>query len=221
MAWARQEQAPSGAAVVADHEVYPLGRLGTPWSGSPEDTLAVAVVLRPKLPIHLADVLWLIGGLAGAEAAEAVTGRHVGTWWPDGVVEAASRVTVGTLKAEVQLGPGAVRSAVLTLRFDLDALGVARSVSDELVSALLLSLDRSTALLDQGTEGCVQAIAAYDQRCILLGERVKVSLLPRGETRGVARRIDDASNLEVVSATGMVERISVDMLRRLDVVSGG
>ncbi len=218
LAWARQEQAPAGAAVVAGREIYPLGRLGIPWSGPPDATLACAVVLRPTLPVHLADAVWMIGGLAATEGAEAVSGRHLGTWWPDGVVDASEGETVVAVKAEVQLGPGNVRSAVLTMRFDLNRLGIGPASSDDLLGAVLASLDRGAEWLNQGAEGCAQALAAYDRRCLLLGKRIKVTLLPKGETRGLAQRVDETAQLEVASVTGMVERITIDMLRRLDVV---
>ncbi|MDQ6838941.1 MAG: hypothetical protein M3137_11575 [Actinomycetota bacterium] len=220
LAWARQDQAPAGAAVVTGREIYPLGRLGIPWTLPAESTLAFAVILRPQLALHLADVVYMLGGLAATEGAEAVTGRHLGSWWPDGVVDTDSGEPVAAIKAEVQLGPGTVRSAVLTMRFDLNGLGIGTAQGDDLVGAVLDALDRGSGWLEQGTEGCAQAVAAYGRRCALLGKRIKVTLLPKGETRGVAQRVDEAAQLEVVSATGMIERISVDMLRGLDVVPG-
>ena len=47
---------------------------------------------------------------------------------------------------------------------------------------------------------------------------MKLRLLPKGETRGTVRHIDRGGRLQLESATGMVERISVDMLRELQVV---
>lgn len=220
LAWARQDNAAAGSAVVTDREVYPLGRLGDPWSGPPETTLACAVVLRPKLPPHLADAVWLVGGLALTEGVEAASGRRLGTWWPDRVVDANDGQTVGVVKAEVQLGPGSVRSAVLTMRVDLERLGMGIDERDNLIDASATALDRAARWLDQGTDGCNEAVAAYQRRCGLLGSRVKISLLPKGETRGVARGVDGTAQLEVVSATGMVERVTIDMLRRLEVVDG-
>lgn len=220
LAWARQEQAPAGATVVAEREVYPLGRLGEPWPGRPETTLACAMILRPQLASHLADMVWLVGGMALLEGAEKTSGRSLGTWWPDRVVDAEDGQTVGLVKAEVQLGPGTVRSAVVTMRVDLDRLELDRRDGDGLVDAAGSALDRAAAWLDQGPDGCNEAVAAYQRRCLLLGSRVKIILLPKGETRGVARAVDGAAQLELVSATGMVERVTVDMLRRLDVVAG-
>lgn len=214
LAWANQEQAPHGAAVVVIHEVSPRGRIGRVWWAPAEATLACAVVLRPALPAQEGDSVWLAGGLVAARAAEAVAGRALATWWPDLVVDAGTGEEVAAVKAQVQLGPGRVRHAVVTARFDLGRLGIDPSRRDGLLEALLASLDEAGGELGDGAA----AAAAYAKKCVLLGERVKLTLLPKGETRGVARGIDGGARLEIESATGMVERIPVDSLRHLEVV---
>jgi len=70
-------------------------------------------------------------------------------------------------------------------------------------------------LQDDGTEATA---TAYEGHCGLIGKRMKLRILPSGETRGTARGIDKGGGLELASATGMVQRISVDMLRDLVVV---
>ncbi len=214
-AWARQENAPHGATVVVDREVSPLGRHGRYWSTPAERTLACAVVLRPPLPAEQADVAWLVAGLAAAEGGEAASGKTLRTWWPDSVIDAATGATVGSIRAEVQLGPGQVRSAVITLRLDLEALGLEPAQRDAVLEPFVRSVDDITSRLGEGTAGVA---AAYERRCGLLDKRVKVRLLPKGETRGVARRIDRMARLELESGTGMVERISIDALRELQVI---
>ncbi|MBW3643601.1 MAG: hypothetical protein KY447_11880, partial [Actinobacteria bacterium] len=149
LAWARQEEGPAGATVVVDREVSPLGRIGKLWSQAPESSLACAVVLRPALAAEEADVVWLIGGLAAAEAAASVAGVDVGTWWPDDIVRVDTLEPAATLKAEVQLGPGRVRSAVVTFRFDLERLGVGGDARDALLEALLEALDNWAASLQE------------------------------------------------------------------------
>lgn len=212
-AWARQENAPARAAVTVEREVSPLGRLGQHWHGSPESTLSLAVVLRPSLPPEEADVAWLVAGL-GAIGAEAMSGRELSAWWPDAVVDAGDEV-VATTKAEVQLGPGEVRSAVVSLRLDLERLGLMVEQRDDLLEAVLRAVDEATAALAEGPQAVA---AAYERRCRLIGRRLKVRLMPKGETRGVARGVDRSGRLQLASATGMVERITVDMLRQFEVV---
>jgi len=221
LAWARQDGAPHGAAVVADHEINALGRIGDAWTVPQPATLAAALIMRPSIPVGVADAVWLAGGLAGARGAASLTGRSIGVWWPDTMVDRATDAVVGKVSAEVQLGPAQVRSAVVTLRFDLGALGIDADRREDLLGEVVTAFDQTSAWLAEGAEGCAQAAAAYTECCPLVGRRVKVVLLPKGVTRGVVRRVDDAARLELVSSTGMVERIAIDSLRRLEVAGAG
>ncbi|MGI9120688.1 MAG: hypothetical protein ACR2G7_11315 [Acidimicrobiales bacterium] len=211
-AWARQEAAPAGSVVVIDHEISPLGRLGEAWPIPQTSSLILAMVLRPPVAPEEADVAWLVGGLGVLNGAETVTGRELSVWWPDRVVDGGRDDVVASIKAESQLGPGEVRASVVTVRLDLDRLGLEGERREELLEAVVGALDQAAGECQDGPQG---AAAAYERRCALLGHRVKLRLLPKGETRGTARRIDRGGGLELESGTGMVERISVDMLREL------
>lgn len=216
LAWARQEEAPHGATVVVEREVSPLGRLGRLWATPPERTLSIAVVLRPPLSVEEADATWLMAGVTAAEGAESASGREMATWWPDRVVDTETGEEVCSVKVEVQLGPGRVRSAVASLRLDLDKLGLAGDEGREaLLAAILGAVDRHTEGLDEGSSGVA---AAYEGRCALVGRRVKLRLLPKGETRGIVRHVDRTARLELESATGMVQRVAIDTLRELEAV---
>jgi biotin-(acetyl-CoA carboxylase) ligase len=216
MAWANQEDAPQGAVVVVDHEINPRGLHGRLWDSPPSDTQASSIVLRPPVSAEEGDVSWLVAGLAALEAAEDVTGRQFATWWPDEIVDADSKDPVAATRAEVQLGPGQVKSAVITLRLDLVRLGLDGDGRDRLLDALIGAADRLCGNL---TEGAAATAAVYESRCSLMGERVKVRLRPKGETRGVVRRVDKAARLEIEAMSGMLERVGVDQLQELTVVA--
>jgi BirA family biotin operon repressor/biotin-[acetyl-CoA-carboxylase] ligase len=215
LAWARQEDAPAGAAVVVDQEISPLGHRSRMWPVPAAATLALAVVLRPPLSAEEGDLTWLMGGVAAAEGAEVVSGKKLATWWPDKIVDAETDEQVGVVKSEVQLGPGKVRSAVVTARLGLAPLGLGADRRDELLEAALLTMDRLSAGLEE-EDGVAGAAAAYESRCALIGRRVKIRLLPKGETRGVAGGVDRTARLELKSPTGMVERITIDMVGELE-----
>jgi hypothetical protein len=51
-----------------------------------------------------------------------------------------------------------------------------------------------------------------------VGQRLKVKLLPKGETRGSADHIDRSGRLELASPSGMVEKLGVDQIASLEVV---
>lgn len=211
-AWARQEDAPAGATVVVHHEISALGRHGAPWEPPPGASLCFAMVLRPPVAPEDVDVAWLVGGLGAVVGAEAVSGQELAVWWPDRVVAAGSQEVRASLKVESQLGPAQVRSAVVVMRFDLAALGLEPDRREELLEAVVTAVDAAAARLVDGPEA---AAAAYEGRCILMERRVKVRLLPKGETRGTVSGFDRSGRLELRSGTGMVERIGVDQLRDL------
>jgi len=215
LAWANLEQAPGGATVVVAHEVSPLGRLGQPWPVPALSTLAFAVVLRPALSAEEADVPWLVGALAVAEGLEAAGEPPVRVAWPDDVVDAGNATTRASIKADVQLGPGKVRVAVVTVRLDLsDGADAARR--NVLVDAIGAQLDRRTAELTDGVAG---PLAAYEKLCITLGRNLKLRMVPRGELRGHAAAVDPLGRLELRSATGMVERVSVNQVRAVEILA--
>lgn len=215
-AWANKEAAPSGAAVVVEHEINPRGLHGALWGTPPADTLACAVVLRPSLSVEEAELMWMVGGLAAADAAQSITGKVYATWWPDAVVEQETGDPVAAVKAEIQLGPGQIKSAVVTVRFDLLRLECDPETGrDALLEALVHAFDAVAARLEEGAAGVA---TAFGDRCAMLDKRVKVKLRPKGETRGVVRRVDRAGRLEIESMSGMAERIGVNQLMELEVV---
>ena len=215
LGWANLEQAPSGATVVVKHEVSPIGRLGQLWTVPSSSTLAFAVVLRPALKADEADVPWLVGSLAVADGIEAVGGRAVRTAWPDLVVDAEDGTTRASIKADVQLGPGKVRVAVITVRLDVSE-GADQARRDELLESIAAQLDQRTTELADGVAG---PLAVYEQRCSTLGHNLKLRLVPRGDLRAHAAAVDPLGRLELRSATGMVERVSVNQVRRVEVLA--
>lgn len=215
LAWANKENGPAGATVIVDTEIGARGLHGRIWETPQPQTLTFSVVLRPGLSVEEANTTWLIASLAAAEGAESVTGRSLSTWWPDEIVDMdAARDRVGAVRAEVQLGPGKVKSAIATVRFDLAKLDLADR-RDDLLEAVLTAFDGVAERLEEGASAVA---AAYEGRCALLGQRVKLRLLPKGETRGTAIHIDRSGRLELESPSGMVEKIGVDQVAALDVV---
>lgn len=214
LGWARQENADHGAVVVADREVSPLGRHGRIWAAPAETTFSCAVIVRPDLSAEEGDAVWLLGGLLALRAIEAVSDRSVTTWWPERVLDAETEEEVAMVKADAQLRPGQVASAVLTLRFDLDRLGLGAGDRDPLLDAVLSAIDSHA-----GDSGATGLAASYESNCGLIGRRIKAALLPKGETRGTAKGVDRHARLQVASATGMVEPVAIDGLRSLEVVA--
>lgn len=215
LAWANREDGPAGAVVLVDHEIGPRGYHGAIWPTPSADSLACSVILRPALSVEEADASWLAVGLVAIGAAEVASGHDLSLWWPAHVVEGPDRDLMASVKAEIQLGPGKVKSVVATMRFDLIKLGLGQPGREALLEQVVASVDRVSELM---VDGAAAVAAAYEKRCSAIGQRFKVKLRPKGETRGTVRSIDRSARLEIASPTGMVERVGIDQMMEMTVV---
>lgn len=211
LAWLRTERAPSGAVVVTGQEISPRGFNGRLWTIEPEQTVAMAVVLRPEIPTEWADGLWLAAGLAAREAVVAVGGSDVWTRWPDAVADGTGH-EVAMVKVQVHLGPAGVRSAVATIRVDLRTAGLAMSTRAALTDAVHEQLIAEAAALESEPE---EVARDYGERSDLLDRRVKVELLPTGETRGIVDGFESGGAIRLGAGDGVHDRIPIDAVRRV------
>ena len=221
-AWARQEQAPEGATVVASQELAARGRRGSVWKTIPDRSLSFAVVLRPALPPAGEQLLWILASLAAAEGLDKLGVAEVRLKWPDDIFAGGGKI--GVVRVQAHLGPGQIESAVLTFRLNLavtpddvpdaapaSVTGATGRTADpsEVLDAVLTALERLYA------EGVEALLAAYRARCRTIGTRVRAELLPKGEVEGVARAINDQGSLEVEVGGGRIHPVTVETLRRL------
>lgn len=216
LAWARQEAAPAGAVVIVDHEISPRCRLGRLWERVQERTATLAMVWRPTIPIEAVDLAWAAASLGLVRALDAhIDGPPPRLWWPDEVVDESGRVA-GAVRAEIQLGPGRVTSAVVTARVDLDAVGAPDPA--DVLALVEVELARAAGELD----GAPQDMPlAWEARSALLGRRVNAHLLPRGEVRGTVAGLDPHGALELVSTTGLRQRVPILGLDRVSIPECG
>jgi len=214
-AWARRDNIAGGSVVVVDYEIAARRRLGEPWSADAHDSLALGMILRPDLELSQQNLLWLVGGLAAAEAGSACTDIDLAIHWPDTLEITDSRLPVAFVNVVTQLGPGRIEHAVVSLRFSLGGLGLSVAERGELLDRVVLELDAAASLLDQDR---LSLIDAHSARTSTIGRRVKALLFPRGEARGQATAIDLEGSLVLETPTGMLEYIAVDSLREINVV---
>ena len=212
-AWARQEDAQEGSTVVVAHEISGRMRLGIPWQIRPANALSCATVLRPRVRPDAEAVLWV----AALVAATSATGARPG--WPD-LLFADDGRQIGAVNLDVHLGPGTIVSAVVSLRVDLVALGLAAADGadsvpgrDAIVETFTAHALRCSALAeDQRAE----LLHEYAEMSCVVGRPVRAKLLPRGETRGTVVAVDPLGLLVLESPTGMLERLSPVTVLRLD-----
>lgn len=128
---ATAEAWPEPSVLVTDHQTSGRGRLGRSWSAGPGDSLAISVLLRPRLP---PERLGWVSLAAGAAMTQALVGLGVAARakWPNDVLIAGRKVC-GVL-AEALPGregaePGVVIGAGLNHTARREALPVPTATS--------------------------------------------------------------------------------------------
>lgn len=215
-AWARTDNAPDGAIVVADSEISGRLRGGTPWRMDSNDALIMAMVIRPSIDPLQEALLWLVATLGVADALEDVTSEDHSVMWPDTIARGDSSVR-SSINVMVQLGPGRIEHAVLAVRTHLDGLLDPKKPASrgQLLDALEQRLQAATRLVETDS---LALLEMFNDRCAVLNRRALISLLPRGEARGRVTAVDADGFLVLESSTGMLERIAPASLRSLVVV---
>lgn len=223
LSWAHQDDAPEGALVVADAELSARGRRGAVWTSRAGRSLAFSVVLRPGLPPEGEGLLWLLGSLAAAEGVAGLTGLDVRLKWPNDLRVGGRGL--GCVKVDAHLGPGAIESAVLTVRLNV---GMASeefpdAIREEVTSLAIEGADHPrTAVLAAVLAGLERRygepvatlLDAYRARCDTIGARVRAELMPAGEAAGRGADVDERGGLVVETGAGS-GTLSVDVVRRL------
>ena len=203
LAWLRSEGAPSGAVVTADHEIVPRQRLGVPWDVPATQSFSCAAVLRCTLGLEDEALLWITALVAVARSCESIGTVAPTLGWPD--VVAVDGASAGSVAIEGQLGPGVVQSAVVSLRIDTSLIPVEPGSTRLLALAFARELDLIAGQLKTAR---ADLLSEYDRRSALIGRRVRVRLLPKGDTRGTVGPVTAAGNLPLESPTGMIELLS-------------
>ena len=215
---ARAGGLPDFSVVVTDNQTAGRGRLGRTWTAPAGRSLAISVLLRPRLPagepLGLEHFGWLplIAGLAMTRAvAPHATGR-VGLKWPNDV-QVEGRKVSGLLAELLATADGVVLGAGVNLALTADELPTPVSTSlllegatltgDELADAVLVQYLRELRALvdgflrlgaDVGASGLLDAVSAA---CTTIGQQVRVEL-PGGDVmRGTAIAIDRSGRLVV------------------------
>lgn len=211
-AWARQEDAPHGSVVVVANEVSGRLRGGTPWRAAEPEALMMAMVVRPQITPLQEALLWLAVSIAAAEAANEVSTADHALIWPDTLVRIDDGIRCGSMNVTAQLGPGCVDHAVLSVRALLEEIAVEK---ETFLAALTSQLLRAITELE--TQPLV-LVDSFTDRCSVVDQLVKATLLPRGEARGRVVAIDPEGFLVLETTTGMLERIAPATLRSLETV---
>jgi len=192
--------APEGVVAVADHQHAGRGRLGRSWEAPAGANLLVSVLLRPELDPELRHLASAVVALAASDAIGGCTGRVPGIKWPNDLLGGDGRKLAGVL-AEADLGsrpdqgpPPIVVGIGINVGWPASEADLppelARSATSirmetgqdvdrgQLLDGLLTALEPRVADLGSSDGRSGQA-AAFRDRCVTLGQRVRVTLADR------------------------------------------
>jgi BirA family transcriptional regulator, biotin operon repressor / biotin---[acetyl-CoA-carboxylase] ligase len=209
--------APEGMVYFADEQTAGRGRGAHGWSSPPGSGLYVSVLLRPRMAP--ADVLWLslAAGLAVRDAVKRVTSLEADLRWPNDLLF-GSRKFCGIL-TELNAEVTRVRHLVIGIginvhqqRFPDELRELASSLQietdrdwprQELLAALLQSLDREVTALTSSIPDARASILARLERCSswIRGKQVYVEELDG--FAGVTEGLDPRGFLQVRTADGL------------------
>jgi BirA family biotin operon repressor/biotin-[acetyl-CoA-carboxylase] ligase len=228
---ARADSAENFSVVVTPSQTAGRGRLGRVWVAPPGRTLAVSVLLRPRLPagepLGLEHFGWLplLAGVAMATAVdELVGGGRTRLKWPNDV-QVDGRKISGILAELLPKGDAVVIGAGLNLELTVDELPVPTATSLALAGVELAGDELADAALSRYLEQLRGLVAAFlavgadadasgtlelvREWCSTLGQEVRVELPGGTELRGVATDIDSTGRLVVrATADGSVQAVA-------------
>lgn len=208
------EEARNGAAhgvvVVADHQSAGRGRLGRTWEAPNGANILLSVLLRlAPGQQHLANGAVALAALDAIDSAELVPSGTFGIKWPNDLVNQNGEKLGGVL-AEAD-GDAVVVGIGLNVNWPVDprpdALAHATSLAREtggavdreaLIEALVAALPRWVELIPSGVA------AAVGDRCLTIGQQVRIDLVDGTSFTGLAREITPEGHLVVGDRTVVV-----------------
>jgi BirA family transcriptional regulator, biotin operon repressor / biotin---[acetyl-CoA-carboxylase] ligase len=210
--------APEGATVVAEEQTEGRGRLGRAWVAPPGSSLLVSVVLRPPLG---REAVWLVVAAAGVALAGAVDAvapgaAPAGLKWPNDL-ELGGRKAAGLL-AEAHLDGDRVAAVLLGMGVNVaqgaadfppevagraTSVGLAAGVPVDRAGLLAAWAERFLAGYEDlraGRPG--RLLAAYRDRLVTVGRRVRAERVGAGPVVGTAVDLTPGGALVVRTDTG-------------------
>jgi len=219
---------PHLAVIATDTQTAGRGRLDRVWTAPPGSSLALSVLLRPRLPsgAALPTAHWgwisLMAGLAMRETiADVAPGITPDVKWPNDLL-VDGRKLCGIL-AEVAADSSIVVGIGVNTAMTAEQLPVetatslaveGAAVDDDLVDRLLAGfLMRLSArlrdLLEAGGDADASGLrSSVEAACVTLGRDVRVELPGAAPLRGVATGIDERGRILVAQAGGRVAAVS-------------
>lgn len=210
-----------GTVVIAEKQTAGRGRLGRVWKTPAGQSIAVSVVLYPRLSPTQIPLLSLATGIAVSRAVEAVCGHglELAIKWPNDVYLGGKKLAgvLVEMAAELDRVKWVIDSVGINVNNSFERTALAQKATSlaaelgrkvsrrDLLVALLDELDAiySRARTAPGLESVREAFERVD---MLQGRQVTVET-PEGSIHGIAMGIDAEGRLLVRKSEGQVQSI--------------
>lgn len=210
---------PHGTLIVADSQTEGKGRRGRNWYTPKGSSIAMSLILKPKLEAEYASMLTLVQAMAVAKSIEENCGLKAQIKWPNDILVNEKKVCgiltemnlEGTKISSIIIGTGI---NVNQDSFPEEIAGIATSLKRE--SGKMQSREKLVKhiceLFDKYFERFLESkdlshvLEEYNAHLVSIGRTVKV-LDPQGEFRGQALGINSRGELLVKKESGEVVNV--------------
>jgi BirA family transcriptional regulator, biotin operon repressor / biotin---[acetyl-CoA-carboxylase] ligase len=220
--------APEWTALVAAEQRGGRGRLGRTWWSPPGTSMAVSILLRPRIPAHRTPLISLAAAAAMAAACRDDAQVDVLCKWPNDLL--AGDRKVGGILGEASVSAGAVDHVVLGCGLNVlqraeDFPPGFRSFATSLVveggrpdpfELLRDYFSGLRSLYGPGGSGLAHRVrSAYLPLCSTIGRAVRAVTVSGSTVQGVARDVGSSGELIVRDASGRTHAVGFGEVEHL------
>ena len=208
-----------GTLVVADSQTVGKGRRGRSWHTSKSTSIAMSLILKPKLEAEYASMLTLLQAMAVADTVEEICGLKARIKWPNDILVNEKKVC-GIL-TELNLEKTEISSIIIGTGINVNQESFPEEIA-EIATSLKMETKESQSRakligrINEHFEGYFEQfmktkdlsgiVDLYNAYLISKGRQVKV-LDPKGEFAGEALGINGLGELLVRKSDGKVVNI--------------
>ena len=210
---------PHGTLVVAESQTGGKGRRGRNWHTPKGTSIAMSLILKPKLEAEYASMLTLVQAMAVTKAIEEVCGLEAQIKWPNDILVNEKKVC-GIL-TEMNLEMTQISSIIIGTGINVNQESFPEEISDIATSLKIEKkstqsradlIERICQLFEEyfdifmKTKDLSGILVEYNAHLISMGRAVKV-LDPKGEFTGEALGINELGELLVKGESGEVVNV--------------
>lgn len=208
------EGAENGTVIIAEEQTAGKGRRGKAWISPPSTGIWMSIILRPSVMPENASMLTLVAGLAVCKAVREITNLEASIKWPNDIVVNGKKIC-GLLTE--------MNSEIDFINFVVIGIGINVNVEefpeelDNIATSLIIEggqsykrkkiVKRTLEIFEDyykkylETEDLTKIIQEYNEHCINIGRKVRVTGRKQDIT-GEVKRVTNRGELIVTNQQG-------------------